>query len=327
MAPAALPAWMQAMVSLGGNEAEEELRNMLVRELKNPTRPGYELVPGILRALAQFNPPGMQEIISPFLSSRDAALLRAAVDLYRPQNNAKEPWSPIVQALANCGDSEAKIDILLHLTPWIAEPRVQQVFMAGLKDPERRVRLASLALLRKAGISGAIEDAEPSAASVTEAVYRTLAASRKNSTIAIIETTSGALEVELFREDAPLTVADFVLMAKSGAYNGFAFEQVIPAQRIGGADSGSQAGFRISNGEVNMRPFERGSVGMAAFGGKKDAGRFFIALAPQPYLDGIDTCFGRVISGIQVADRIVPGDRILRIDIKETIGTLDRIRY
>jgi cyclophilin family peptidyl-prolyl cis-trans isomerase len=84
---------------------------------------------------------------------------------------------------------------------------------------------------------------------------------------------------------------------------------------------------RATNGEINMRPFERGSAGMTAAGGKRDTGRFFITLAPKPFLDGIDICFGRVISGIQVADKIVPGDRILRINIKETIGTLDRIRY
>lgn len=327
-APAALPAWIQAMGNLGGDEAEEELRQILVRELRNPTRPGYELIPGILRALAKFNPPGLQEIISPFLTSRNAALLRTAVDLYQPKNNTKEPWAPIVQAFANCGDSETRIDALLHLTPWIGEPKVQQVLQTGLQDPERRVRLAALALLRKGGITGATGDPGPSAASVTDAVCRTLAASRKNSTIAIIETTRGTLELELFREDAPLTVANFVLMAKGGVYNGFVFEQGIPSQRIGGMNFGSQARpGRATNGEINMRPFERGSVGMTAAGGKRDTGRFFITLAPKPFLDGIDICFGRVISGIQVADKIVPGDRILRINIKETIGTLDRIGY
>ncbi len=328
MAPEALPAWIKAMESLGGDEAEAELQRMLVHELKKPTGSGYEFVPGILRTLARFNPSGLQEIISPFLDSRNPALLRTAIELYQPKKNTKEPWSPIAQVFANCSDSETKINALFHLTPWIQEPKVQQVLLTGLKDHNKEVRLASLSLLQPSGIKSALEDLGPAAPSITDAMARTLAASRKNNTIASIETTRGTLELELFREDAPLTVANFVLMAKGGAYDGFIFKQVLPAQRIGGVDSGSHAGFgRISNGEVNMRPFERGSVGLASSGGKKDIGRFFIALTPQPYLDGIDTCFGRVISGIQVADKIVPGDRILRIHIKETIGTFDRIMY
>jgi cyclophilin family peptidyl-prolyl cis-trans isomerase len=56
-------------------------------------------------------------------------------------------------------------------------------------------------------------------------------------------------------------------------------------------------------------------------------GRLFITLAPEPYLDGSHTCLGRVISGMQVADRIVPGDRIRRVSIKETISSLDYYRY
>jgi hypothetical protein len=78
-------------------------------------------------------------------------------------------------------------------------------------------------------------------------------------------------------------------------------------------------------GEVNLRPFERGSVGIETASGKPHHSRLFVALAPLPYRDGIDTCFGRLISGLPVADRLVPGDRILHIQIKETVGMLDRI--
>jgi len=66
---------------------------------------------------------------------------------------------------------------------------------------------------------------------------------------------------------------------------------------------------------------------MALAGEDSDPGGFFIALAPRPQLDGRHTCFGHVISGIQVADKIGPGDRILRIRIKETINYHDYQRY
>jgi peptidyl-prolyl cis-trans isomerase B (cyclophilin B) len=165
-------------------------------------------------------------------------------------------------------------------------------------------------------------------ASVTETASRALAASRRNNTVAVVETTRGILEIELFREDAPLTVASFILSTKRGNLSGFVFDQAIPAHKIDGSIPGSQSGFNLApDGEINMRPFERGSVGLSFADARYPNGRFFIALAPQPYLDGVDTCFGRVISGLQVADRIAAGDRILRIYIKETMNLGDRIRY
>jgi HEAT repeat protein/cyclophilin family peptidyl-prolyl cis-trans isomerase len=330
-APAALPAWIQSMAELGSPDAVEELNRLLVRALENPIGSQSKLLPDILKALAKANPQGLQEILGAFLRSRNAAVLSTAVAAYQPNANAKEPWIPIVEAFNGCcpgGDTEARPEILLHLAPWIGEAKVQQVLWNGLEDPDRNVRLAALALLRKSGTSVALEDPGPSTASLSDAVCLTLAASRKNSTIAIMKTTRGTLEIELFREEAPLTVADFKLMAQKGDFNGFVFEQVIPFQRIGAKDVELRTEFgRAANGEINLRPFERGSLGITPAAGKFQTGRFFIALAPQPYFDGVNTCFGRIISGIQVADRIVPGDRILGIDIKETISFLDHVQY
>jgi peptidyl-prolyl cis-trans isomerase B (cyclophilin B) len=328
---AALPAWMQSMAELGGVEGAAELNRLLLQSLENPGTPHSELLPTILTSLARINPPGFQDTLQPFLRSQDTVLLRAAISAYQPNANGKEPWKTFVRALENCaasGDSRTKAEILLRLTPWVGEAEVQQELWTGFKDPDRRVRIASLALLRKSGISGAIEDPGASTASVRDVVYRMIAASRKNSTIANVATTRGTLEIELFREDAPLTVANFLVMARGGALNGYIFGQVVPFQRIESRDVRLKTGAgRTLDGEVNPRPFERGSVGLTADRREHPGGLFFIALAPQPYQDGIDTCFGRVISGIQVADRIVPGDKIIRIDIKDSVRFPDYVRY
>ncbi len=117
-------------------------------------------------------------------------------------------------------------------------------------------------------------------------------------------------------------------MAKRGVYNDTEFTKTAPFEVIEGGNPMEWPGLRRTiRSEVNMRPFERGSVGMALAGGGSDAGKFFIALAPQPYLDGINTCFGHVVSGIQVADRLAPGDRIRRVTIKETVHFHDYQRY
>jgi len=170
--------------------------------------------------------------------------------------------------------------------------------------------------------------ADPALSFITEIFCRILAANRKNSTIARLETNRGEIEIELFREDAPVTVENFVLMATGGDYNGVRFEPAISQRLIESMHPGARTGgSRAIPGEVNMRSFERGSVGMGLIDGYSEPGRFFIALKPQYNLDGIHTCFGRVISGIQVADRIVQGDLIHRVVIEETVSFLNRQRY
>jgi cyclophilin family peptidyl-prolyl cis-trans isomerase len=285
----------------------------------------------VLNALAKAQAPELQELLAPFLGSHNAAVLRAAVAAYRPSAGARAPWAPILQAFiasAASGDIQARIEILSHLQPWIGEPKVQQALLSGLEDPEHDVRLECAALLRRAGVPTMDRSPGPAQGSLTDAFWRALAASLKNSTIARLETNRGILEIELFREDAPVTVANFILMAAGGAYDGMELDQAVPLCRIEGQSPRTCAGLRRAiPGEISMRPFERGSVGMALAGRSSEADRFFITLAPQPYLDGIYTCFGRVISGMQVADRIVPGDRIRRVVIQETIGVLDHYRY
>jgi peptidyl-prolyl cis-trans isomerase B (cyclophilin B) len=327
--PSALPAWIQAMAELGGPDAAEELNRILLQAAGSPA--ASETEAEILTALARTETPGVQEILAPFLSSHDIALLRAAVTSYKPGARAKAPWAPIAQAFtlsSSSGDVAARLEILSHLSPWIRAPKVQQMLQSGLKDPERQVRLACAALLRRAGVAGVAADPGPSTGILTEAFRWALAASRNNSTVARLETTRGPIEVELFREDAPVTVAYFVLMARGGAYDGLKLEQALPLRRVEGKGLQTLAGFgRPIKSEIGMRPFERGSVGMAESGGYSEPGRFFIALGPQPYLDGIDRCFGRVLSGMQVAERIAPGDRIERVLIKEYPRLLDRHQY
>jgi len=177
---------------------------------------------------------------------------------------------------------------------------------------------------------GAKAQAEPAPGTgyVTDAVAIALAASRKNSTIARIETTRGTIEIELFREQAPVTVEQFVSMARRGVFDGTGFTKSSTSGTIEGGNPVEWPGLRRTvHSEVNMRPFERGRVGMAVSGGSSDAGRFFITLEPQPYLDGINTCFGHVMSGMQIVDRLAPGDRIRRITIKEKIHFHDYQRY
>ncbi len=161
---------------------------------------------------------------------------------------------------------------------------------------------------------------------ITDAMAYALAADRKNSTIAILETTRGIIEMELFREHASATTAYFVLQARGGRLDGMEFTRCSPSI-LSARKPDSVALSAPLRSEINMIPFGRGSVGMALCEKNQGAPGFFIAITPQPYLDGIYTCFGRVISGMQVAEKMVSGDRINRIRIRETVSFHNRLKY
>jgi cyclophilin family peptidyl-prolyl cis-trans isomerase len=136
---------------------------------------------------------------------------------------------------------------------------------------------------------------------------------------ATITTGRGALRVVLFGADAPLTVANFVALARRGYYNGLSFHRVVPnfvAQDGDPRGDGSGGpGYAIRD-ELNRRWYDRGAVGMALSGPDTGGSQYFLAHSPQPHLDGHYTVFGHVAEGLDVLDSIVQGDRILRISIQ-----------
>jgi peptidyl-prolyl cis-trans isomerase B (cyclophilin B) len=160
---------------------------------------------------------------------------------------------------------------------------------------------------------------------LTATAARTIAFNRLTDTIASVETNRGAFEIELFRDDAPVTSENFANAAECGAFNKATFEQdsgiVIEREN---SDPRLSLTFSPAH-EINPQPFVRGSVGITIKEGRPS--RLFIALTPQPYLDGVHVCFGRVISGIQIVEKLSAGDRIKRIAIKKKTALLDKIRY
>jgi cyclophilin family peptidyl-prolyl cis-trans isomerase len=134
---------------------------------------------------------------------------------------------------------------------------------------------------------------------------------------ATIHTVRGPIRLELFGADAPVTVANFLSLARSGYYRNTRFHRVVPnfvAQDGDPRDDGNGGpGFAIRD-EMNRHRYERGAVGMALSGPDTGGSQYFLTHSPQPHLDGHYTVFGRVTQGFDVLDRIVQGDQITRID-------------
>jgi len=138
--------------------------------------------------------------------------------------------------------------------------------------------------------------------------------------IAIIETKFGKIEMEFFADKAPGHVKNFKDLAKKGFYDGTIFHRVIPGFMIQGGDPNTKSDDRTTHGmggpgysinaEFNDTPHKRGILSMARSQDPNSAGsQFFIVVKKSSFLDGKYTAFGKVLSGMAVADQIVNAPR------------------
>jgi cyclophilin family peptidyl-prolyl cis-trans isomerase len=149
---------------------------------------------------------------------------------------------------------------------------------------------------------------------------------------ATIQTERGDIVVELFPQEAPFTVNNFVFLSREGWYDGVPFHRVLPGFVAQAGDpSGTgrgNPGYFFNNEISDLRFDKPGLVGMANSGPDTNGSQFFITYAPAPHLDGAYTIFGRVLSGLDVAENLTPrdpaqggllppGDRIILIIIEE----------
>ncbi|MBA3486078.1 MAG: peptidylprolyl isomerase [Lysobacter sp.] len=137
---------------------------------------------------------------------------------------------------------------------------------------------------------------------------------------ATFDTDQGTVQIELQPEKAPLTVANFVNLARRGYYDGLNFHRVIPDFMVqGGCPQGSGTGgpgYRFEDEARNGLSHERGVLSMANAGPGTNGSQFFITHVACPWLDGKHTVFGKVSQGMDVVDSIKQGDTIksLKID-------------
>jgi peptidyl-prolyl cis-trans isomerase B (cyclophilin B) len=141
-----------------------------------------------------------------------------------------------------------------------------------------------------------------------------------NKPIVTIEMENGnTIKIELYPEIAPNTVNNFISLVKSGFYDGVIFHRVIPGFMIQGGDpegTGMGGPDYSIKGEFSMNGFkndlkhDKGVISMARTMDPDSAGsQFFLMVAKAPHLDGQYAAFGKVIEGIEEADRIVKEKR------------------
>jgi len=148
--------------------------------------------------------------------------------------------------------------------------------------------------------------------------------------IATIEIEKGDLVLELFASDVPVTVNNFVFLAREGFYNGSTFHRVIPGFMAQGGDpSGTGMGFPgyTFADEFTEHTHVAGALSMANSGADTNGCQFFITYTPQHELDNKHSVFGQLIEGTDILNKLTPrdpsqkpqfeGDKIIQITIEE----------
>jgi cyclophilin family peptidyl-prolyl cis-trans isomerase/HEAT repeat protein len=133
-----------------------------------------------------------------------------------------------------------------------------------------------------------------------------------------IATDQGTIVLRLHAADAPLTVESFLSLAARGYFDGQEWPRVVPNFVIQGGDprgdTNGGPGYAIRD-EINRYRYGMGTLGMALSGPDTGGSQFFVTHSAQPHLDGIYTIFGEVEAGQDVVERVLPGDRIVHVQV------------
>jgi len=286
--------------------------------------------PAFLRAYSAFKPSGAAETYRRYLQEKDVMVRTTAADLLSelPPDEAitESLIAALPRALADRDLNDAALTILDGLGKQ-KNARANEAIKTALNSSDFFVRRKAVELLKANGVGDFSARLGSVGTRNTIADYQRALSRIGKQVRATVNTSKGAFVIEFNPEEAPLTVDNFVMLARKGYFNGQAIPRVVPNFVIQTGDPrGDQnggPGYSIRC-EINQTPYDRGSVGMALSGKDTGGSQWFVTHSPQPHLDGGYTVFGRVVSGMNVVDNIVRGDTVRSIVITETLRAKTR---
>ena len=282
------------------------------------------VIPPVLTALAALKAPNAAELMLDRLKADDLVVRAAAATALgqlKPANGA--------QALAEAyrfGQRDANYTARAAALAAIAEygaAAAVPVLTDALADKDWSVRVRAAMLLKTLDPASAGDvDAKirPAPTTLQTTTYDAARVTNPQiSTQAYIDTDRGTIQIELAMNDAPLTVENFIALARKSYFDGLSIHRVVSNFVIQDGDprgDGEGApGYTIRD-ELNQQPYLRGTVGMALDPWPDSGGsQFFITHSPQPHLDAKYTVFGRVVAGMDVVDQTQQWDVIRRVRI------------
>ncbi|CAN5704314.1 hypothetical protein BH20ACI4_BH20ACI4_19790 [soil metagenome] len=305
---------------------------------------GYDYtssIPDLLRAFAKFKTDDLSEILRTTLAHKDLFVRAATAELLGEQPATKENIEALKIVFANSlktdkNYNDAQLAILSALVKLDKTQSYESIRLA-LNAPDYLVRKHAANLIKENDLMKDVSNADKFVGTVkpydaktgtklgqllnTEADY-VRAVSRKNGSVkAVLTTEKGKFTIDLMPEDAPLTVDNFIKLARTNYFNGISVHRVVPnfVMQDGDprGDGNGGPGYSIRC-ELNMLEYKRGAVGMALSGKDTGGSQWFVTHSPQPHLDGGYTVFGKVNeTDMKIVDQIVRGDKILKVEIVE----------
>ncbi len=320
-----LAALTSALVGNSAVGMQADAQIMLRSLLDQPSTPALA-VPDLLRSLAAFKPGDLAQVARAKLTAGDVIVRATAADILGelpPEPLTASALAGALPAALQDETNDAALSVLGALSKQRGEA-ADEALKSALEVTDYLVRRRAADILREraGGAQGAAERRVETVATLNrQADYaRALARASKN-VRALVSTDKGAFTIELLPSDAPLTVDNFVELARKGYFNNVAFHRVVPNFVVQGGDprgDGNGGPGHQIRCEINTATYDRGAVGMALSGKDTGGSQWFVTHAPQPHLDGGYTIFGRVAEGLEVVDRLARGDRIRSVQIVES---------
>jgi cyclophilin family peptidyl-prolyl cis-trans isomerase/HEAT repeat protein len=282
-------------------------------------------IPDVLRALAAFKPQDLASVARAQFNESDVIIRSTAADLLGDLPLSDENTRALVAAwpqAANDTLNDAALSILDALGKQKSAAANVQIKEA-LKSGDALVRRRAVTILKTNGAGDFSSQIGTVHTRNTVADYtRALARIGKN-VRAVVTTSKGSFTIELLPEAAPLTVDNFVQLAQRDYFRNVTIHRVVPNFVIQDGDPRGDGnggpGYTIRC-EINEVPYDRAAVGMALSGKDTGGSQWFVTHSPQPHLDGGYTVFGRVVAGMDVVDKIVRGDVIQSVVIRQGAG-------
>lgn len=314
---------LTAMAHTGATEAQEKLFDAVTSNDPLISRTALEGLQILSRKHRQDTTLIQQtyEACLKGLEKNDMAIVATAAgilgDTLFQRAASVEPLSRALSRRRIPGDIEAIQEIIATLGK-LKDNRAVDILSQHLQKPDRSIALASVLALRSiTGRDYASRLPRSFEPLFTDFDFRLLR-SLPDTIPARIETIRGDITLELYKNVAPFTVMSFIKLAERGFYRGLVFHRVVPNFVIQGGDPRGDGwggpNYTIRSEFSDVR-YEEGSIGIASAGKDTEGSQFFITHSPQPHLEGLYTLFGRVVSGMDVVNKIQVEDRIFDVKI------------
>ncbi|HLM25046.1 MAG TPA: peptidylprolyl isomerase [Pyrinomonadaceae bacterium] len=281
-------------------------------------------IPDVLRGLAAFKPQDLPSVLRAHLNDSDVIVRGAAADLLGELPPSEENTRALAAAWPQAA-SEVLNDAALSILDSLAKQKTaeaNEVIKAGLKSGDHLIRRRAAALLKTNGAGDFSSQIGTVQTRNTDPDYKRALARIGKNVRAVVTTSKGSFTIEFLPEAAPLTVDNFVQLAQRDYYRNVTIHRVVPNFVIQDGDPRGDGnggpGYQIRC-EINQVLYDRAAVGMALSGKDTGGSQWFVTHSPQPHLDGGYTVFGRVVAGMDVVDRIVRGDMIQSIVIRQRV--------